>query len=69
MKTYSENETLTFETTDSRYKTYNGQTATITKVYDRPDLSHDRECLPMYDVRLASGKEIHVFHEELTLIP
>ena len=65
MKTYNENEALTFKTTDSRYEEYNGQTATVTKVYGKPDWNHDRECLPMYDVKLASGKEIHVFHDEL----
>lgn len=42
-----------------------GQSFTVLSVIDKPDESHDEECLPMYRVRFEDGTEIEAWPEEV----
>lgn len=55
----------TFITPFSQYEARNGQQVEIMRVIRRPDATHDRECLPMYEVRFADGETIEAWPEEL----
>lgn len=54
-----------YNSSDTCYSNYNGQTAHIIRVINKPDNFHDAEVLPMYELRLSNGVILEAWADEI----
>lgn len=55
----------TFSTPYNQYKDREGQAFTLIRIIDKPDETHDIDCLPMYVITFWDGVEIEAWPEEI----